>query len=300
MLRFIYNIRCSRENRKLGTISAEEIKIAKIRVIMLVQSEKFSDEIEMLKSSKKVQRSSRLITLSPFVDHNGILRVGGRLKHAVLPEEVKHPTILPSHHYFTKLVIIHYHKKLLHAGAQTTLSNMREEFWPIFARSRVKEIIHKCIRCRKANPKASWQLMGQLPMVRVSAARPFHNTGVDYCGPFYTRDRIRRNSKKYKTYVAVFICMSVKAVHIELVEDLSADSFIAAAKRFIARRGKVANLYSDNGTNFVGAERELRQVFETNEFKNSVQEYAASEQMKWHFIPARSPHFGGLWESAVR
>ncbi|XP_018357683.1 PREDICTED: uncharacterized protein LOC108757679 [Trachymyrmex cornetzi] len=137
-------------------------------------------------------------------------------------------------------------------------------------------------------------------MVRVSAARPFHNTGVDYCGPFYTRDRIRRNSKKYKTYVAVFICMSVKAVHIELVEDLSADSFIAATKRFIARRGKVANLYSDNGINFVGAEHELRQVFETNEFKNSVQEYAASEQIKWHFIPARSPHFGGLWESAVR
>ncbi|XP_018373377.1 PREDICTED: uncharacterized protein LOC108767812 [Trachymyrmex cornetzi] len=155
MLRFIYNIRCGKENRKLGTIGAEEIKIAKIRVIMLVQSEKFSDEIEMLKSSKKVQRSSRLIALSPFVDHNGILRVGGRLKHAVLPEEVKHPTILPSHHYFTKLVIIHYHEKLLHAGVQTTLSNIREEFWPIFVRSRVKEIIHKCIRCRKANPKAS-------------------------------------------------------------------------------------------------------------------------------------------------
>lgn len=292
MLRIISNNRSNKENRRMSAISAEEIKIAKVKVIMLVQSESFSDEIKILKSSKRVQRSSRLIALLPFLD-NGILRGGGRLKHAVLPEEVKHPTILPSHHYFTRLVIIHYHEKLLHAGVQTTLSNIREEFWPIFARSRVKEILHKCIKCRKANPKASWQLMGQLSMARVSAARPFHNTGVDYCGPFYIRDRIRRNSKKYKAY-ATFICMSVKAVHVELVEDLSADSFIAAVKRLIARKGKVGNLYSDNGTNFVGAERVLRQVFETKEFKDSVQEFATSEQINWHFIPARSPHFGGL------
>lgn len=137
----------------------------------------------MLRSDKRVQRTSRLIALLLFLDDKGILRVGGRLKHATLPEEAKHPIILPFHHYFTRLIILHYHEKLLHAGVQTTLNSIREEFWPIFARSRIKEILRKCVQCRKATPKPSWQLMGQLPMVRVNSARSFQNTGVDYCRP---------------------------------------------------------------------------------------------------------------------
>ncbi|XP_011883823.1 PREDICTED: uncharacterized protein LOC105570973 [Vollenhovia emeryi] len=142
--------------------------------------------------------------------------------------------------------------------------------------------------------------MGELPSVRVNITRPFHNSGVDYCGPFYVRDRVRRNSKKYKAYVAIFICMATKAVHIELVEDLTTESFLAALKRFISRRGKIQNMYSDNGRNFVGADRVLQQTIEDEEFKGAVQEFAANEQMQWHFIPPRSPHYGGLWESAVR
>jgi len=92
-----------------------------------------------------------------------------------------------------------------------------------------------------------------------------------------------------------------KAVHIELIEDLTTESFLAALKRFISRRGKVQNMYSDNGKNFVGADRVLQQIIEDEEFKGAVQEFAANEQMQWHFIePPRSPHYGGLWESAVR
>lgn len=193
----------------------------------------------------------------PYLDSSGILRVGGRLKHAMLSEEFKHPILLPASHYFTKLIIVHHHEKLFHANVQTTLNSIRDEFWPIFAKSRVKKIIRNCAKCRKANPRPSWQLMGELPSVRVTISRPFENSGVDYCGPFYVRDRVRRNSKKYKSYVAIFICMATKAVHIELVEDLTTESFLATLKRFIARRGKLRNLYSDNGRNFVGADREL-------------------------------------------
>ncbi|XP_018373216.1 PREDICTED: uncharacterized protein LOC108767714 [Trachymyrmex cornetzi] len=238
--------------------------------------------------------------LHPFLDQNGIIRVGERLRHAGLPEETKHPIVIPSSHHFTKLIIIYYHERLFHAGAQTTLNTIREEFCPISARSRIKEILHKCIRCRKANPRASWQIMGQLPSVRVNISRPFTNSGVDYCGPFYVRDRIRRNAKHHKAYAAIFVCMVTKAVHIELVEDLTAESFIAALKRFVARRGKVSNLYSDNGRNFVGAERILKQTWEKEDFKECIQRFATAEKMNWHFIPARSPHFGGIWEAAVR
>lgn len=226
--------------------------------------------------------------------------MGGRLKHAVLAEEFKHPVLLPASHHFTKLVIVYYHEKLFHAGVQTTLNAIREEFWPILAKGQVKKILRNCVKCRKAHPRSSWQLMGELPSVRVNMARPFLNSGVDYCGPFYVRDRIRKNSKKYKAYVAIFICMATKAVHIELVEDLTTESFLAALKRFMARRGKVKNIYSDNEKNFVGADRILQQIFEKEDFKGAVQEFATSENIEWHFIPARSPHYGGLWESAVR
>ncbi|XP_029680837.1 uncharacterized protein LOC115246263 [Formica exsecta] len=135
------------------------------------------------------------------------------------------------------------------------------------------------LKCRKAHPTPSHQIMGQLPPARVNVARPFWNAGVDYCGPFYVRDRVRRNSKQYKSYVAIFVCMATKAVHIEVVEDLSTESFIAALKRFISRRGRVKNLYSDNGRNFVGADRELQALLHNEEFKESVLESTAVKRV---------------------
>ncbi|XP_011860721.1 PREDICTED: uncharacterized protein LOC105557926 [Vollenhovia emeryi] len=185
------------------------------------------------------------------------------------------------------MVIRHYHEKLFHTGAHTTLNTIRQEFWPIFGKSRTKKLIRNCVICRKANPKPAQQLMGQLPKARVTPSR-FLQHGVDYCGPFFVRDRVRRNSKRYKAYVAIFVCMATKAVHIELVEDMTTESFIAAFKRFISRRGLVSNMYSNNGKNFVGADREFRSFLKSDEYKS------------FSFIPPRALHFGGLWESAVR
>lgn len=152
-----------------------------------MQRQEFKQEVKILKSDIKIPRSCRLVTLNPYLDDEGILRVGGRLKHSVLSEEVKHPILLPASHHFTMLIIIHYHKKLFHAGVQTTLNAIREEFWPIFAKSYVKKILQNCVKYRKAHPKSSWQLMGELPAIRVNISKPFYNTGVDYCGPFYVR-----------------------------------------------------------------------------------------------------------------
>ncbi|XP_025997552.2 uncharacterized protein LOC105197924 [Solenopsis invicta] len=302
MLRFIENTKCKNENKeaKLGKITLQEKRKAKLRLIKLIQTEEYNEELNALQAKNKVSLKSKLKTLHPFLDDEGVIRVGGRLQQASLPEGTKHPIVIPAAHHFTTLVINHYHEKLLHVGAQTMLYAIREEFWPIQARNKIKKIIRQCVKCRKANPTVGWQLMGQLPSVRVNAGRPFLSSGVDYCRPFQVRDRIRRNAKAYKAYVAIFVCMSTKAVHIELVEDLTAESFIAALKRFVSRRGRASDLYSDNGTNFVGAERILREIMNTEEFKNLVQEYATSEQINWHFIPARSPHCGGIWEAAVR
>ncbi|XP_011168837.1 uncharacterized protein LOC105202146 [Solenopsis invicta] len=145
--------------------------------------------------------------------------------------------------------------------------------------------------------------MGSLPISRVTPSKPFTNTDVDFCGPLYVRERRGRGAKRVKAYVALFICMAVKAVHLEIVSDLTTDAFLNAFKRFISRRGRPTDVYSDNDTNFIGANRELEkclEFFRSEQAKNRIQNYATLEKIKWHFIPARASHFGGLWESAVK
>ena len=145
--------------------------------------------------------------------------------------------------------------------------------------------------------------MGDLPTVRVTETRPFVNVGVDYCGPFFIKEKKFRNRGRIKVYLAVFVCLTVKAVHFEVVSDMTAEGFIAALKRFIARRGLCQNIYSDNGTNFVGANNEMKEVKETlqsEEYNASVYKHLANQGIKWHFIPPQSPNFGGIWEAAVK
>jgi hypothetical protein len=136
--------------------------------------------------------------------------------------------------------------------------------------------------------------MGQLPLARVTVARPFLNAGIDYVGPFEIKSGNTRSKTTTKCYIVLFICMATKAIHLELVSNLTSEAFIAALKRFIARRGLIDHLYSDNGSNFVAANRELK------EFLRQVHDYAAKTQFQWHFIPPNSPHFGGLWEAGIK
>ncbi|XP_033180022.1 uncharacterized protein LOC105681646 [Bombus impatiens] len=145
--------------------------------------------------------------------------------------------------------------------------------------------------------------MGNLPEARVTESRPFTNVGVDYCGPFYIKEKRERNRRQVKVYVAIFICLAAKAVHIELVGDLTSEAFIAALRRFIARRGFCSALHSDNGSNFIGANNDLRELYEllkSDDHIEKVTTFLANKQIEWHFILPHSPHFGGLWEAAVK
>ncbi|XP_018368806.1 PREDICTED: uncharacterized protein LOC108764899 [Trachymyrmex cornetzi] len=142
--------------------------------------------------------------------------------------------------------------------------------------------------------------MGNLPAVRVNPGRPFNHMGVDYAGPFTIK--ISRN-KSGKVYLAVFVCLATKAVHLEVVSDLSTVAFINTLKRFVARRGKSSHLYSDNGRNFVGARNEMNEwvrFIQSELLKNEVLEFTAEQSIRWTFIPPYSPHVGGIWESAVK
>ena len=158
------------------------------------------------------------------------------------------------------LIIENEHRMQLHTGVQATLYAVRRRYWPIDGRSQVWKAVKRCVRCCRTHPPPVDYIMGNLPKAKVTESRPFTNVGVDYCGPFFIKEKRHRNRNRIKVYVAVFVCLAVKAVHLELVSDLTSEAFIAALRRFIARRGFCANIHSDNGTNFVGANNDLREV----------------------------------------
>ncbi|KMQ87772.1 hypothetical protein RF55_12859 [Lasius niger] len=303
ILRFAGNTRKAKQERRIDSLTAQELNQATIRLAKIVQDNAFATEMKALRKGHPLPRNSKFIGLSPFIDNNGVIRVGGRLSHSKLPYSTKHPIVLPSKHNFTKMLIVSEHQRLLHAGPQSTLASLRQRFWPIAGRSAVRQVTRSCIRCFRAAPISRPPIMGNLPTPRVSPARPFVHCGIDYCGPFMVRESRRRNSKHSKAYAAVFICLSCKAIHIELIFDLSTESFLNAFKRFISRRGKPSDIYTDNGTNFVGAARELkelRQSFLNEVRRDGVSDFSAQSGITWHFIPPQSPHFGGLWEAAVK
>lgn len=144
--------------------------------------------------------------------------------------------------------------------------------------------------------------MGQLHKARVNVSRPFQTTGIDFCGPFFVRPQPRARVL-VKTYVCVYSCFATRATHLEVVEDLSTEGFLASLRRFVSRRGVPSEIYSDNGTNFIGGRNELaelRQLFLSEGHNNMLQQFCSNLKMKWKTIPARSPHWGGLWESTVK
>ena len=269
-----------------------------LNLAKLAQKVSFQTEIEALKKGQTFIRKKGLKSIGPFLEKNETLRVGGRLSNSNFKEDKKHPILIHSNHTFTKLLFRHEHLKLLHAQPQLLLLSIRETFWTIGGRNLARKTVHECIRCSRMQPKSITPMMGNLPSARTSESSPFHNTGVGYAGPFSIKDRKGRGCKVTKAYVCLFICFSTKALHLELVSDATTDAFLAALRRFALRRGKPANIYSDNGTNFVGANNELKGLgdFMLQEC-DSLIESITNTGIEWHFIPAYTPHFGGFWEA---
>jgi transposase InsO family protein len=268
-----------------------------------VQQTCFAPEIKDLNSHQEVAANSTLKSLHPFIDQQGLLRVGGCLQKSLLPYQARHQLILPSSHHFTKLVVLAEHMRLLHAGPQLLIASLRETYWIPRIKNIVRNVIHHFLPCYKLKVQTSQQLMGQLPPTRVQPARPFLTTGVDYAGPVHLRLGLPRSKTIIKGYVAIFVCFATKAIHIEVVSDMTTESFLAALRRFIARRGKPRTIYSDNGTNFQGAANQLHAIYKMLQSKvqmTTIQDFLTSEGCDWFFIPPNSPHFGGLWEAAVK
>lgn len=283
-------------------LTVEHLRIAKACLTRLVQEDAFSDEIRELEKGKSVSKKSTIRLLNPFLDSERVLRVGGRLSLSQLPYPTKHPALLPANHPFTRLVAEYYHLKLFHGGGRHLLATIREEFWPLNGRRLVRSIVRNCFRCTRLNPEPVEQQIGQLPAQRIVPGRPFEVTGVDYAGPIYLKPTHKR-APSLKAYICIFVCFTTKSVHIELVSDLSTHGFLKALRRFIARRGTPSHLHSDNGKNFEGAKNELVELYRmlrNSDERDRIRNACVEEGIQWHLTPPKAPHFGGLWEAAVK
>lgn len=255
-----------------------------------------------LVKNREVSKTSKLRTLYPFTDEHGILRVGGRLQNSEFDFNKKHPIIIPYGCKLMELIIDDAHKRVLHGGNQLTLAQIRHEFWIVSAKRAVKKYINGCVTCHRFRKMDSNQLMGNLPAARTKIVpKAFTCTGVDLCGPINLKIMKARGVTTQKSYIVIFICMSTRAIHIEIVTDLTAEAFIASFKHFVGRRGNVAHLYSDNGTNFVGANGILMLESEQamNEYNVTIQKELANLRTRFHFNPSLSPWFGRIWERGV-
>lgn len=302
-LRFRHN--CSRQpdKRILGDLSGFELEEAMKAILWNVQSQAFPNEMAALQLGKPLPKISKLLSLKPFLDSNRLIRVGGRLSKANLSVDTKFQIVLPAKHALTRLIILHEHYRQIHIGAQALLYAIRQRFWPLNGRTVIRSVLRGCIICFRNKPSSIIRQMGDLPVDRVTQYRPFYVTGVDFAGPFLIKDGRLRNRAIVKAYLCIFVCFATKAVHLELVSDLTSASFLSTLTRFVSRRGLCKTIYSDNATNFVGTRNELQRVIET--LSNLVKECSFSKflyenNISWKFIPPNSPHHGGLWEAAVK
>lgn len=284
-----------KSDRVSSIVTVEERRKACELVISLVQRQAFLQDIKTLQKGNSLPCSSPLSCLDPILDE-GLLRVGGRLTKATLSRELKHPVILPKESHITRLILSHYHATICHQGRSQTLAELRANgFWVLGGSKAVAKLIHKCVQCRKLRRPTEEQRMAELPKERTEASAPFSYSGMDCFGPF----SIKRGRKEYKRYGLIFTCLSSRAVHIEMLEDLSTDAFINALRCFISLRGAVCQLRCDQGTNFVGARNEFREALKQCDMQ-ALEAFLADKQCEFVFNAPSASHAGGIWERQIR
>lgn len=289
--------------RRSGFITTLELTDATNLLVRITQQQEFAAEVSTCAAGSPVPKRSILRTLNPFLDGSGVLRVGGRLANANIAFNTRHPIIMPKKSPLTELLIASAHLKNMHSGPQLTSAALRQRFWIIASKNSIKKHIHHCMICIRHSRRSGQQQMASLPERRTNPTRAFLTSGVDYAGPITTKLQPGRGTKTSKAYIALFVCFSTKATHLELVSSLTSEAFLAAFRRFVARRGICANLFSDCGTNFIGANKELRCLHKTlmEQFKDSsLSDQLSKNGTQWHFNPPGAPHFGGIWEAGVK
>ena len=286
-------------------LAVQDTDVAELILLKMIQQEAFQSELKFYGRSKgttpKALRKGQgnIWRLDPFVDNTGLLRVGGRIRKSSYPDADRHPVILPKHSVAVTRILEHHHQMVHHGGHPATLNAVRSHgYWVISGHTQVKKVIFTCVLCRKYRGRLGEQKMADLPQSRTEEVAPFTNAGVDLFGPF----SIKEGRISVLRYVALFTCFSSRAVHLEAVNNVSADNFILALRRFLARRGPTSSLRSDNGTNFVGAKNEFRKAYQEMDH-SKINDYLLSHRCEWITWDTNVPeasHTGGVWERQIR
>ncbi|XP_062592880.1 uncharacterized protein LOC134254337 [Saccostrea cucullata] len=280
--------------------SREMFEQTKRSIVTLVQRDACLPETQSLQQNRPLPKGSPLLYLNPYLDHSGLLRVGGRLRQSDLPEELKNPILLPKNSYLSRLLISHFHEEVKHQGRLFTEAAIRSNgYWITGAKRLVSSVINHCVTCKRLRGKVQEQIMSNLPLERTSAGPPFSIVGVDTFGPWeVVAPKTRGGLAHSKRWAILFTCMATRAVHIELVDEMSSSAFVNALRRFVCIRGSVKEFCSDRGTNFVGALDALR-VDGVCVEQGPVQEFLNKSGIIWKFNPPHASHMGGSWERMI-
>ncbi|XP_062712096.1 uncharacterized protein LOC134289727 [Aedes albopictus] len=304
--RYVNNLRCSatRKERTNGLLTQEELHKAEATIFRWVQWEEYPDEVVALTNGHNKQpglqfaleKNSKIRTLSPFLDELGVMRSDSRIAAAKFATfDTRYPLILPKDHRVTDLVLQWYHQMYLHANGETIVNEVRQRFHIPQLRTKVRRVGKECKMCRIKKPVPTIPRMASLPAARLRPhVRSFSFVGIDYFGPI----GVKVNRSVVKRWVALFTCMTTRAIHLEVVHSLSTQSCKLAIRRFIGRRGTPVEIRSDRGTNFVGTSNDLKKEMEQT--NSELASTFTNANTKWIFNPPGAPHMGGAWERLVR
>jgi len=271
------------------------LRAAEVALCKQQQGRYFARELRAAQAGKPIPEDSPLRELRPVAD-NGLLRIGSRLGQSDVHIDAQAPIILPQESPLSTILVWHHHYKTAHGGQGRVHAELERSHRILKVKPLINKLLSNCVPCRAREARPCEQAMAQLPGERVRGGEPaFSYVGVDCFGPF----KVKQGRARVKRYGCLFTCLTVRAIHIEVLHTLETSSFLDALHRFIARRGTPRILRSDNGTNFVGAERELRESLERLD-QEKIRGIIATEGIRWVFNPPAASHMGGVWERQIR
>ncbi|XP_058835910.1 uncharacterized protein LOC131692477 [Topomyia yanbarensis] len=289
--------------KSTGPLTHDELVQAECYLCQIAQRSVYSEEIAILSANQpehlknKICKSNPLFGLHPFIDEKGVLRNRGRTNACkFIDSSVANLIILPRKHSVTELLVMDAHQRFLHQNHETIINEVKQRYYIPRLKVLYKSVRNSCQFCKNERARPRAPMMSDLPASRLAAySRPFSHIRVDYFGPMTVRIG-RRTEKRWGVLVT---CLTVRAIHLEVAHSLTADSCIMALRNVIARRGAPITIYSDRGTNFVGANKELKAALTELNHEKIVAEFT-TPHTKWSFIPPLSPHMGGAWERLIR
>ena len=285
------------ENKdKIGSnLSVDELKAAELSIVKRVQSQVYEVEIRRLQAGDSIEKSSSLKDLCPILNHDGVLCVGGRFNFSDVQGLQRNPAIIPNKHHIAELIVRDVHQ-VAHLGVEWTLGRLRTRYWVVKARVLIKRILRACVTCKHLFGLPCSQKMADLPRERLEANKPpFSYIGIDCFGPFTVKCR----RSQVKRYGCLLTCFTTRAVHLEVLESLETQAFLNGFRRFVARRGSPLKVWTDRGTNFIGANAELKRGLKELD-ESALQSYGVQREIEWNFNPPMSSNMGGVWERCIR